>query len=64
MLGRLVAKYISTKDNRSSVDHRAPQGPRRPVAIPSDPEEISQVLHGELGGRDLQEVGEVVEVVQ
>ena len=42
-----------------SVDHC-----RGPTAASDHPEEVSQVLHGKLGGRDLQEVREVVEVVQ
>ena len=41
-----------------SVDHC-----RGPTSS-DHPEEVSQVLHGKLGGRDLQEVREVVEVVQ
>ena len=41
-----------------SVDHC-----RGPTAS-DHPEKVSQVLHGKLGGRDLQEVREVVEVVQ
>ena len=41
-----------------SVDHC-----RGPTAS-DHPEEVPQVLHGKLGGRDLQEVREVVEVVQ